>query len=114
MGSLPNIFFTVAPAEWKFAWHRGVQQWRKTAETLSEGQAVITLHLHHVIGELLRELLLKQGKRFPGDTLYDAGIEEVLQWSFRWDFQSHGTIHVHVVAWAYLLHSPVASVAQSS
>ena len=25
----PNLFFTVAPAEWKFNWHRGVQQWQK-------------------------------------------------------------------------------------
>ena len=28
MGSMPNCLFTVAPAEWKLQWHRGMQQWR--------------------------------------------------------------------------------------
>ena len=29
MDSMPNFFFTVAPAEWKFQHHRGMQQRRK-------------------------------------------------------------------------------------
>jgi hypothetical protein len=28
-----------------------------------------------------------------------AGIEEVFDYSFRWEYQGRGTIHVHVVAW---------------
>lgn len=38
-GRMPNLLFTVDPAEWKFQWHRGIQHWRKVADDLSEGQA---------------------------------------------------------------------------
>ena len=30
---------------------------------------------------------------------YELGIEEVLDYSFRWEFQGRGTIHVHAIAW---------------
>ena len=59
---MPNAFLTIAPAEWKFNWHRGVQQWRKEVGcSLSDGQAIMTLHMHHVIGTVLKEVLLKKG-----------------------------------------------------
>jgi hypothetical protein len=99
---MPNAFFTIAPAEWKFNWHRGVQQWRKIAGgSLSDGAAIMTLHMHHVIGAILKDLVLKQGP-LEGQANKDrlaAGIEEVVDYSFRWEYQGRGTIHVHVVAW---------------
>ena len=32
----------------------------------------------------------------------NAGLEEVYDYCFRWEFQGRGTIHVHVLAWAKL------------
>ena len=73
----PNLFFTIAPAEWKAIWHRGVQQWRKETGSLSEGQAIMTLHLHHVLGAILKDVVLRRGSPFEnGD---DAGIENASQ-----------------------------------
>ncbi|CAE8634707.1 unnamed protein product [Polarella glacialis] len=139
-GSLPNLFFTIAPAEWKFLCHKGLQHWRKVTKSLSQGQAIMTLHMNHVIGTILKEIILKKGspyeepegqkqkdqeqqesqderqeeqgavgsrpfrepKIFNSKAMQErfmAGIEEVLEFSFRWEFQGRGTIHVHVLAW---------------
>jgi hypothetical protein len=116
---MPNLFFTIAPAEWKFNWHRGVQHWRKATGSLSQGQALMTLHMHHVIGAILKDIVLRKGspfeelaagqdgegqapRKFKDKTFeerYLAGVEEILEYSFRWEFQGRGTLHVHVVAW---------------
>jgi hypothetical protein len=42
MKGMPNFFFTVAPAEWKFQWHRGMQHWRQAEASRSDGQAIMT------------------------------------------------------------------------
>eukprot|EP00973_Karenia_brevis_P064369 8943606-Karenia_brevis.AAC.1 len=110
MDALPNLFFTIAPGEWKFNFHRAVHQWRtETGQSLSDGQAALTIHMHHVIGAVLQDSFLRKGSPFEADAnqfkdnafkeRYQNGIEEVLEYSLRWEFQSRGTIHVHVVAW---------------
>ena len=99
MGKMPNFVFTVAPAEWKFRYHRGMQQWRIDEKSLSDGQAIMTLQLHHCIKSIVESIALKKGNREEDDPLRMAGIEEVLEWSCRWEFQGRGTLHVHVVAW---------------
>ena len=102
---MPNLFFTIAPAQWKFDWHRGLHEWRKrTGETITDAQASFTIHLHHVIGTILREVVLKKGK-VTGNSAQEllerkaAGIEEVEEFCFRWEYQGRGTLHVHVLAW---------------
>ena len=104
LGCLPNLFFTIAPAEWKFNYHRGIQQWRmETGCSLSDGQAIMTLHMYHVIGAILKEIVLRKGD-LPETQEFrerrNAGLEEVYDYCFRWEFQGRGTIHVHVLAWA--------------
>ena len=71
--SMPNLFITVAPAEWKAIWHRGVQHGRKMTSSISAGQAIMTLHLNHVIGSLLKDVLLRKGSPFEH---YDEIFEE--------------------------------------
>ena len=60
----PNLFLTVAPAEWTFNYNRGVKHWRQVTGSLSEGQAIMTLHMNHVVGTILQELLLRKGDPF--------------------------------------------------
>ena len=63
MGSMPNLYFTIAPGEWKFDYNRALHEWRKgTGETLSDAQATFAIHMHHVIGTILRDIVLKKGK----------------------------------------------------
>eukprot|EP00969_Alexandrium_andersonii_P027510 1200149-Alexandrium_andersonii.AAC.1 len=65
----------------------------------------MTFHLHHAIGELLKEVVLRKGRPVVGDEAdkvfvdercqarYEAGIEEAHEYSFRWGYQGRGTIH---------------------
>eukprot|EP00971_Amphidinium_carterae_P316350 6287959-Amphidinium_carterae.2 len=92
--SLPSIFFTLAPAEWKYILHEGMFQ----QETLTEQQWKLTMHMHNTMEALLEAHLLKNGSH-----LHDLGIETIRQWSVRFEFQSRGTIHLHAVLWADLI-----------
>ncbi|CAK0848165.1 unnamed protein product, partial [Prorocentrum cordatum] len=105
---LPNLYFTMAPAEWKALLHEGLLGWGQRADNLSEGQAALTLHLHHILGTLIRDVILRKGA--PTDeegNFRDAyfekrhacGIDEVFDYCLRFEFQSRGTLHVHVLAW---------------
>ena len=63
MKSMPNFFLTIAPGEWKFDWNRSMHEWRKgTGESISDAQASFTIHMHHVIGTILREIIFKKGE----------------------------------------------------
>lgn len=99
MRGLPNLFLTIAPAEWRVQHHRGLQHWRKVHNKLSEGAPLMTLHLHRTIGEFLAKVLLRRGARDESDPGRKAGLEEVFEYSLRYEFQDRGTLHVHVVAW---------------
>ena len=92
--ALPNIFFTVAPAEWKYILHDGVF----CEDALTNQQDMITLHIYHTLQALLETHLLK-----AGESLHRVGIANIRQWSFRFEFQSRGTLHLHAVLWADLL-----------
>ena len=84
---LPNLYFTIAPAEWKSNYHRGVQQWCKEAGcSVSQAQAAMTFHLHHVIGAVLREIILKKGSGLTEGVFKkraEVGTEEVYEYSPR-------------------------------
>lgn len=94
--SFPNVFFTVAPAEWTFPLHDQVLGWARGAKRLSETQATLTYHIYNVIVAILEQLL--------GDTarLQSVGIAAVAEYSMRFEFQNRGTLHVHVLLWAEL------------
>ena len=92
--ALPSIFFTIAPAEWRYGLHAGVF----TEDSLTNQQNVMTLHLYHSILALLDLHLLKDKK-----SLNRIGIAKIRQWSLRFEFQARGTLHLHAVLWADLL-----------
>eukprot|EP00973_Karenia_brevis_P026025 3590626-Karenia_brevis.AAC.1 len=43
-GEKPNLFFTVAPAEWKFPLHEGLLGDAKASKELGSEQTILTLH----------------------------------------------------------------------
>ena len=90
---LPELFFTLAPAEWKFPLHEGVL-FAERDEDLSPLQLLLTLHLYNSLQAVLRRLLFENG-----DALEKCGIKEVEHWCMRFEFQKRGTIHVHVICW---------------
>ncbi|CAE7271115.1 PIF1 [Symbiodinium sp. CCMP2592] len=92
--ALPSVFFTIAPAEWRYLLHNGMFH----EGSLTDQQQNITLHLYHTLQVLLEHHILKNGA-----SLAKIGIARVRQWSFRFEFQSRGTLHLHAVLWADLL-----------
>ena len=57
-GRLPELFFTLAPAEWKFQLHEGALPPAKDSE-LSKHQPLLTLHMYNSMQALLRRLLFE-------------------------------------------------------
>ena len=92
--ALPSVFFTIAPAEWRYLLHNGMFH----EGPLADQQQNITMHLYHTLQVLLEHHLLKNG-----ESLAEVGIAKVRQWSYRFEFQSRGTLHLHAVLWADLL-----------
>lgn len=91
MDAMPNLFFTVAPAEWKFPLPEALLG-LLPGKALSERHALLTRHVYHCLLELLRHCFL--------DTVRaKVGVEEVHEYALRFEFQDRGTMHVHVVAW---------------
>ena len=90
---LPELFFTLAPAEWKFPLHEGALP-PCQGEELTQHQMVLTLHMYNSLQALLRRLVFEEG-----DALASCGIEEIEHWCLRFEFQKRGTIHVHVLCW---------------
>ena len=92
--TFPNIFFTIAPAEWRYLLPQGLI----LEGSLSYQQDLITLHLHHTMRVLLELQLINHP-----DNLKSIGIASINHWSFRFEFQSRGTLHLHGVLWAELM-----------
>ena len=104
-GDMPNLFFTVAPAEWKYPTHCAMPGWRKQhaqgPDSLSGGQVIMALHMYHTLDEIIRSLLTERDI-----CRQRIGIADVHDFCLRFEYQGRGTIHVHVVAWVTLVHGP--------
>eukprot|EP00971_Amphidinium_carterae_P138080 2736483-Amphidinium_carterae.1 len=95
--ALPNIFFTIAPAEWTYPLHTSMLHVSSKSD-LSTMQSILTLHVHNTISALLDEHLLGKSPR----SLSRCGLKKVHNWCMRFEFQDRGTLHVHVILWADL------------
>ena len=92
-GKFPNLFFTIAPAEWRFPLHAGMFS-KEDQEDLSQCQAWLTMHMHNCIAAVLDAVLWKNKAQAA-----ELGIAEIEHYTYRFEFQGRGTIHVHAVAW---------------
>ena len=64
IASLPNVFFTVAPAAWRYVLPAGLV----FDDSLSQQQGPLTLHLYHTMQALLEKHILNEG------SLHDIGF----------------------------------------
>lgn len=67
-------------------------------DKLSDEAPLMTLHLHRTIGEFLEKVLLRRGFREDNVPGRRASLDEVLEYSLRYEVQDRETLHVHVVA----------------
>ena len=93
----PNVFITIAPAEWRFPLHYELFQFWKHPEAyqhprdLSRVQGLLTMHLHNVLTAVL-----------PGVLKDKEWFDEVYEYVIRVELQERGTLHLHIALWAIL------------
>ena len=92
LGSFPNLFVTIAPAEWSFTLHDYIFD----AMPLKDVQVHLTFHFYNCLKEILLKLLRGEYSE------HDTGIASVDAWAMRFEFQKRGTLHVHLLCWAHL------------
>ncbi len=85
---VPNIFLTIAPLEWKFPLHSPLFARFKKAKRLADVQGHMTFHFYHCLVALL------------ADIFQDVEwFTEVYDYTIRIEFQSRGTLHIHLCGW---------------
>ena len=85
---LPNVFITIAPAEWKFPLHMPL--FSRFGKNVDEVQGILTLHLYNCL------------MRVVDKVFRDSSMFKGLDWSVRVEFQSRGTLHIHICEWCLL------------
>ena len=90
--AFPNVFLTIAIAEWAFPLHPHLFN----GISLTDTQLLFTRHAYHCLCQVLEKLLTNQ---FAPQT---TGVTVFHEYTLRFEFQRRGTLHVHVLAWASL------------
>ena len=93
----PNVFITIAPAEWMFPLFLPLFRNYKRPEgqqhprDLCDVQGLLTLHVYNVLSSVM-QLLFKKNDYF----------KEVFEHVLRVEFQERGTLHIHIALWAII------------
>ena len=86
MAAFPNLFITIAPAEWKFGRPYFLQAYK---HCVFAGSYAMSLHMYEVTRSIWRFLCSEFGSRFF----------EVLEWVLKTEYQGRGTPRWHIAAW---------------
>ncbi|CAK0882662.1 unnamed protein product, partial [Prorocentrum cordatum] len=84
----PNLFITIAPAEWKVFLHEPLFADWKAADRLSACQGLLAEHIYELLYDGMKQILR------PNEFL-----EEVFDYVIRLEFQGRKTEHIHIAAW---------------
>ncbi|CAE7386170.1 PIF1 [Symbiodinium sp. CCMP2592] len=91
----PTLFLTIAPYEWTAPYHTWLlDEMCKAARSRTNLPVAESLHLAHLLTEVVRELLMGQHST---DEMQGLLGEKVVYFA-RLEFQD-GTVHVHVLVW---------------
>ena len=97
MVAFPNLFITIAPAEWRFP----LPYWMEPYRTcLSGGAYLIGLHMYFLVLSMWGFLSNRFGHRWF----------RVLEYAVRTEYQGRGTPHWHICAWVLVASGSLASL----
>ncbi|CAK0897525.1 unnamed protein product, partial [Prorocentrum cordatum] len=94
--AFPNLFITIAPAEWKVLLHQPLFADWKAANRLSACQGMLSEHIYELLCDAMKQILR------PSEF-----FSEVRDYVIRLEFQGRKTQHIHIAAW--LIHRQVLS-----
>ena len=84
--AFPNLFITLAPAEWKFPLPYFLEPYKKN---VCAGSYLITLHIFYLTCTVWNFLAARTGNKWF----------TVLEWVKKTEYQGRGTEHTHIAAW---------------
>ena len=84
--AFPNVFITVAPAEWKFPRPYFLQPYMSF---ISGAAYIMALHMYWLVFCIWKFIANEKGNRFF----------RVFEWCMKTEYQGRGTPHWHIAAW---------------
>ena len=84
--AFPNVFITIAPAEWKFPRPYFLERYKNC---IFAGAYIMALHMYFLVRCIWLFLAARHGHRFF----------VVFEWCFKTEYQGRGTPHWHIAAW---------------
>ena len=99
---LPSVFVTISPYEWTFpfpSWVSGVRQ--ATGKGPTELAGYETLHIAHTLEQIVRGYLTGSNNASWSQHVFSYNASKtfpnVLTYFYRFEFQSRGTVHLHLL-----------------
>ena len=93
--AFPNLFWTIAPSEWKFPMHGIYDEYYP--DRGHDVGAMAALHMYNCIQDAILKLVTEKNSQW---------FTQVLHYLIRLEYQDRGTIHFHVAVWAILKYPP--------
>ena len=116
----PSFFLTISPYEWTFPWLRFIQQIREDhCLEPTDLPLLETLHVGQVLEQIARGYLTGANSNRWHQHVFNNQDQltesNVLTYFYRMEFQSRGTLHMHMLVWvkdlslirANLLHASI-------
>ena len=100
--AFPNLFITIAPAEWLFPQHCSAMGYYPTRGHDVAGFA--SLHMYSSIRDTILALLQETNSRW---------FRHVFHYLIRLEYQERGTLHFHIAVWAILKRSPSSYIGRT-
>lgn len=117
----PSFFLTISPYEWTFPWPGFIQELREDLAMEPTDLPVLeTLHIAHVLEQVARGYLTRANTNRWRQHLFSnqqhPTESNLLTYFYRFEFQSRGTLHLHMLVWvkdlslirANLLHASIS------
>ena len=116
----PSFFLTISPYEWTFSWPRFLENIREDhCLEPTDLPLLETLHVGHVLEQIARGYLTgancNRWRQHMFSNQEQPTQSNVLTYFYRFEFQSRGTLHLHMLVWvkdlslisANLLHASI-------
>ena len=93
--AFPNLFITIAPAEWLFPMHCTQEAYYPSSG--HHAAAFSTLHMYYTIKDTILVLLQERNSRW---------CSHIFHYLIRLEYQQRGTLHFHIAVWAIRMRHP--------
>ena len=115
----PSLFITISPYEWTFPFPPFIKDIHKTyGKDATEVPTLETIHIAHVLEQVVRGYLTggnsNRWRTHLFSNIQDPSSKNVQTFFYRFEFQQHGTLHLHMLVWLHDLSSIRADLVYAS